>query len=319
MVTKSVSRNAVAKKSVAKHRAVSTSSHRFEPAKLDSLFAVLDAIAWLDTPTSGQVAQFAGIDPRTAGKLLKNALQIGLADSVSHGYVLSLPYPYKGSQDQKQAVVKEALVRLPLLTGVRQFLRLGDKTDVALRKAATVAGISPFIPADLNPLLEWAQSLGALQPSLIAEDLVDAAETKKEIRHQEQKDQRIAFLSHSSADKPFIRQLAADLTANGIGVWLDEQRIRVGDSIPDKIAQGLAESDYFLIGMSNKSSESAWVKKELNNALMTEMQRRNVHILPLKLDDSPMPHIIAEKKYADFSKSYKSGLDELLRALKGSV
>lgn len=319
MVTKSASRNAVARKSVSKQRSVSTSSHRFEPAKLDSLFTVLDAIAWLDTPTSGQVAQFAGIDPRTAGKLLKNALQIGLADSVGQGYVLSLPYPYKGSQDQKQAVVKEALVRLPLLTSVRQFLRLGDKTDVALRKAATVAGISPFIPTDLNPLLEWAQSLGALLPSLIAEDLIDAAETKKEVRHQEQRDQRIAFLSHSSADKPFIRQLAADLAANGIGVWLDEQRIRVGDSIPDKIAQGLAESDYFLIGMSNRSRESAWVQKELNNALMTEMQRRKVHILPLKLDDSPMPHIIAEKKYADFSKSYKSGLEELLSALKGSV
>ena len=296
-----------------------SSTHRFEPVKLDSLFVALDAIAWLDAPTSGQVAQFAGIDPRTAGKLLKNAVQIGLVDSVSHGYMLVLPYPYKGSQDQKQAVVKEALVRLPLLTGVRQFLRLGDRTDVALRKAATVAGITPFVPADLNPLLEWAQSLGALQPSLIAEDLVDAAETKKELRHQEHKDQRVAFLSHSSADKPFIRQLAADLTANGIGVWLDEQRIRVGDSIPEKIAQGLAESDYFLIGMSQRSSESAWVQKELNNALMTEMRRRNVHILPLKLDDSPMPQIIAEKKYADFSKSYKAGLDDLLAALKGSV
>lgn len=319
MATKAAPKKSPTKRPVAPARAASTSSHRFEPAKLDSLFVVLDAIAWLDTPTSGQVAQFAGIDPRTAGKLLKNAVQIGLVDSVSHGYVLVLPYPYKGSQDQKQAVVKEALVRLPLLTGVRQFLRLGDRTDVALRKAATIAGIAPFVAADLNPLLEWAQSLGALQPSLIAEDLVDAAETKKELRHQEHKDQRVAFLSHSSADKPFIRQLAADLTANGIGVWLDEQRIRVGDSIPEKIAQGLAESDYFLIGMSQRSSESAWVQKELNNALMTEMQRRNVHILPLKLDDSPMPQIIAEKKYADFSKSYKAGLDDLLTALKGTV
>ena len=319
MATKAASKKSSAKRPVAPVKAASTNAHRFEPAKLDSLFVVLDAIAWLDAPTSGQVAQFAGIDPRTAGKLLKNAVQIGLVDSVSHGYVLVLPYPYKGSQEQKQSVVKEALVRLPLLTGVRQFLRLGDKTDVALRKAATVAGIAPFVPADLNPLLEWAQSLGALQPNLIAEDLVDAAESKKELRHQEHKDQRIAFLSHSSADKPFIRQLAADLTANGISVWLDEQRIRVGDSIPEKIAQGLAESDYFLIGMSQRSRESAWVQKELNNALMTEMQRRNVHILPLKLDDSPMPQIIAEKKYADFSKSYKAGLDDLLTALKGNV
>ncbi len=318
-MTKTTSTKSPTKMSATKRSSASSISHRFEPAKLDSLFVVLDAIAWLDAPSSAQVAQFGGIDPRTAGKLLKNAVQIGLVDAVGKGYVLVLPYPYKGSHDQKQAVVKEALVRLPLLTGVRQFLRLGDKTEVALRKAATIAGVSPFIPADLNPLLEWAQSLGALQPSLVAEDLVDAAESKKERRHQEAKDERVAFLSHSSADKTFIRQLAADLTANGISVWLDEQRIRVGDSIPEKIAQGLAESDYFLIGMSQKSSESAWVQKELNNALMSEVQRRKVHILPLRLDDTPMPPIIADKKYADFSKSYKTGLDDLLTALKGSV
>jgi len=297
----------------------SSSAQRFEPAKLDSLFEVLDAVAWLDTPSIAHVAQFAGIDPRTAGKLLKNACQIGLADLVGTGYALVLPYPYKGSKDQKEAVVREALVRLPLLTGVRQFLRLGDKTDVALRKAATIAGISPFVASDLSPLLEWAHSLNALQPNLLAEDLVDAATEKKEQRHHKEKDRRIAFLSHSSADKAFIRQLAGDLTANGISVWLDEQRIRVGDSIPEKIAQGLAESDYFLIGMSQKSVDSAWVQKELNNALMTEVQRRNVHILPLKLDDTAMPAIIADKKYADFSKSYKAGLDDLLTALKGSV
>lgn len=318
-MTKTPTKNPAARKPPTKRPSVAASSQRFEPAKLDLLFEVLDAIAWLDAPSSSQVAQFAGIDPRTAGKLLKNAVQIGLVDAVGKGYVLVLPYPYKGSQDQKQAVVKEALVRLPLLTSVRQFLRLGDNADVALRKAATVTGISPFIPADLTPLLGWGQSLGALQPNLVAEDLVDAAETKKERRHQEEKDQRVAFLSHSSADKATIRQLAADLTANGISVWLDEQRIRVGDSIPEKIAQGLAESDYFLIAMSQKASESAWVQRELNNALMSEVQRRKVHILPLKLDDTSMPPIIADKKYADFSKSYKTGLGELLAALKGDI
>lgn len=302
-----------------KTAATRSSNHRFEPAKLDSLFIVLDAIAWLNTPGTAQVAQFAGIDPRTAGKLLKNACQIGLTDAVGSGYALVLPYPYKGTKDEKEAVVKEALVRLPLLTGVRQFLRLGDKTDVALRKAATIAAIYPFVPSDLSPLLEWAQTLGALTPSLLAEDLVDAATEKKELRHQQDKDRRIAFLSHSSVDKPFIRQLAADLTANGVDVWLDEQRIRVGDSVPEKLAQGLAGSDFFLIAMSEHSAGSAWVQKELNNALVNEVQRRKVHILPLRLDDTPMPPIIGDKKYANFSKSYKAGLDELLTALKGSV
>ncbi|MDW6025670.1 toll/interleukin-1 receptor domain-containing protein [Mesorhizobium sp. BAC0120] len=325
MVTKTSSKKGSERRASNKTPLATKSPQRFEAAKLDSLFVVLDAVAWLDAPSNGQVAQFAGIDPRTAGKLLKNACQIGLVErlglieSTESGYALALPYPYKGSQEQKEAVVKEALVRLPLLTGVRQFLRLGDKLDIAVRKAATIAGITPFIPADLNPLVEWAQSLGALQPSLIAEDLVDAAETKKEQRHKEDRNRRIAFLSHSSMDKPFIRQLAADLTANGVDVWLDEQRIRVGDSIPEKIAQGLAGSDFFLIATSEYSVNSSWVQKELNNALVNEVQRRKVHILPLKLDTTPMPQIIADKKYADFSNSYKAGLDELLTALRGDV
>ena len=304
------------KASLVKKRVDGPSSQRFEPVKLDSLFVVLDAIAWMESPTAAEIAQYAGIDPRTAGKLLKNAIQVGLVDLVSNGYVLLLPYPYKGSEDQKKAVVREALVRLPLLTGVRQFMLLGERVETALRKAATIAKIVPFNAAHLNPLLEWAQKLGALQPNLVAEDLLDAASAKKEERHQLEKSRRVAFLSHSSADKPFIRQLAADLAANNVEVWLDEQRIRVGDSIPEKIAQGLAESDFFLIGISHNSVNSAWVQKELNNALVTEVKRRNVHILPLKLDQSPMPTIISDKKYADFSASYKFGLDELLKALK---
>lgn len=317
MATKTISKRITSKDTSAKKS--STNSQRFEAVKLDSLFEALDAIAWLETPSNREVAQFAGIDPRTAGKLLKNACQIGLVDSTDLGFSLSLPYPYKGSKEQKEAVVKESLVRLPVLTSVRQFLRLGDTLDVALRKAATIAGITPFVPSDLNPLVEWAQSLGALTPSLVAEDLVDAATSKKEQRHKEDSRRRIAFLSHSSMDKPFIRQLAADLTANEVDVWLDEQRIRVGDSIPDKIAQGLAGSDFFLIAMSQHSENSAWVQKELNNALVNEVQRRKVHILPLKLDESSMPPAIADKKYADFSKSYKAGLYGLLNALKGEV
>ena len=190
---------------------------------------------------------------------------------------------------------------------------------MALRKAATVASISPFNPSDFGPLLEWAQVLNALRADLVAEDLLDAAIETKTARHKSDESRRVAFLSHSSKDKPFIRQLAADLTASGVSVWLDEQRIRVGDSIPDKIAQGLAGSDYFLIAMSHNSVGSEWVKKELNNALVNEVHRRKVHILPLKLDDAPIPTIIADKKYADFSISYKSGLDDLRASLREDI
>lgn len=289
---------------------------RFESTKLEGIYPVLDAIAWMDEPTVGQISQFAGLDPRTTGKVLKNASSIGLIEKRDGGYILLASYPYQGSSEQKSDVVRESLVKMPLLVSMRQFVHLGDETADALRKAATVNNVVPFNAADFSPLINWATTLNALQPGLIAEDLVDNAEVIKAERHKNDSSSRVAFLSHSSLDKPFVRQLAADLTAAGVTVWLDEQRIKVGESIPEKISQGLAESDYFLLAVSKASVESEWVKKELNNALINEVQRRAVHVLPLKLDEAEIPSVISDKKYADFSHSYKSGLDDILRALR---
>ena len=205
---------------------------------------------------------------------------------------------------------------MPLLTSVRQFISLGESQDDALRKAATLSEQGLFKAGDYAPLLDWARRLGALQAGLVQEDLVVSAEAAKATRHVENRQSRVAFLSHSSKDKPFIRQLAADLTAAGVTVWLDEQRIRVGESIPERVSQGLAESDYFLLAVSRNSADSEWVKKELNGALINEVQRRAVHVMPLKLDESAMPAVISDKKYADFSTSYKNGLYEILTALR---
>jgi hypothetical protein len=288
---------------------------RYEAAKLDGLYPVLDGIAWMDAPSATQLAQFSGADARTVGKLLKNAEQIGLVSRRGSGYVLLSPYPYDGTATQKQHAVRDALLRLPLLVSVRQFLKLGDDEPNALRKAATVRNIVPFDGASFAPLMEWARKLEAIETGVLVEDVIDEAVAAKEVRHQVDKKARVAFLSHSSLDKPFVRQLASDLKASGVQVWLDEMNIKVGESIPDKISQGLAESDYFLFALSKNSAKSEWVKRELNSALLTEVEKRAVHILPLKLDDCDMPTVIADKKYADFSTSYKQGLTDLLYAM----
>lgn len=293
-----------------------SNSLRFEATNLDSLFPVLDAISWLDLPDVKQISQFAGIDPRTGGKLLKNCVTIGIVQIVDNKYSLALPYPHKGSDEQKKAVIKEAIVRLPLMGYLKQFVNLGDTLDTALRKAATVIGVQNYDPQAFTPLLKWAKQLEVLKPELRAEDLVEQAYAIKETRHKEKDRAIVAFLSHSSQDKPIIRQLASDLTTDGINVWLDEQRILVGDSITEKISQGLAGSDYFLIALSDASIKSEWVKKELSTALISEVEKHKVVILPIKLSECEIPSIIKDKKYADFSKSYKQGLQELLLVMK---
>lgn len=38
------------------------------------------------------------------------------------------------------------------------------------------------------------------------------------------------FFSHSSGDKPVVRELATQLKQNGVRVWLDEKQIKPDDA-----------------------------------------------------------------------------------------
>ncbi len=45
------------------------------------------------------------------------------------------------------------------------------------------------------------------------------------------------FLSHNSQDKYFVRKLKEDLKRDGIVVWFDEDEMKVGDSLIEKISE----------------------------------------------------------------------------------
>ena len=64
------------------------------------------------------------------------------------------------------------------------------------------------------------------------------------------RDEPRVFLSHTSTDKVFVRRLAGDLKAHNVGVWLDEWEMRVGDSIVERVQQGIDESVYLAVVLS---------------------------------------------------------------------
>jgi hypothetical protein len=123
------------------------------------------------------------------------------------------------------------------------------------------------------------------------------------------------FLSHSSIDRPFVDRLAFDLERVNVGVWYDKWEIRVGDSLIEKISQGIESSDYLAIVLSPDSVKSEWVKREVNAALIRELEEKEVVILPILITDCEIPILLREKKYADFRKSYEDGFEELLFAV----
>jgi hypothetical protein len=123
------------------------------------------------------------------------------------------------------------------------------------------------------------------------------------------------FICHASENKAIARQLASFLENHGAEVWLDQWEIRVGDSIVQKINEGLSSSSHLAILISRDSITKPWVTKELSSALMRQLSGCSTHVLPVLLDDSPIPAILADIRYADCRSDPSAGFQEVLDAL----
>lgn len=126
------------------------------------------------------------------------------------------------------------------------------------------------------------------------------------------------FLSHTSLDKPFVRRLKAALNERGVDdVWVDEAEIMVGDSLTQKIEEGLTKTRYFGVVLSPRSIQSRWVKKELEAAMNRELKTGSVVVLPLLYEKCELPPFLEGKLYADFTSesAFAESLEKLLRRL----
>lgn len=128
-----------------------------------------------------------------------------------------------------------------------------------------------------------------------------------------------AFICHASEDKPFARELAAAMKRFGADVWFDEWEIRVGDSIVQKISDALCNVSHLVVVLSRNSIEKPWVQKELSSALMLQLSKQHIRVLPLRLDDSPIPAILADVKYADARSGIEKAIEQLRHALSGNT
>jgi hypothetical protein len=122
------------------------------------------------------------------------------------------------------------------------------------------------------------------------------------------------FLSHNKADKPFARRLATDLEHQGIRYWLDEAEIKVGDSLIEKIRDGIDNMAYVAVILSPDSVASGWVQREVDVAMNQEIQGRRVKVLPVMYRECALPGFLLGKRYADFT-----GTTEYAVAFEGLV
>lgn len=134
-------------------------------------------------------------------------------------------------------------------------------------------------------------------------------------RFRQSSEGKRVFISHSSEDKTFAKLLATDIAEAGHKPWLDEWEIRAGDSIPREITKGLDQCDYLIIVLTENSTNSNWVENEWQSKYWDEVSTGEIKIIPLLLQKCKIPRLLIHKKYANFSVSYESGLEEVLAAI----
>ncbi|MNF65498.1 TIR domain protein [compost metagenome] len=129
------------------------------------------------------------------------------------------------------------------------------------------------------------------------------------------------FLSHSSKDKSVVRPVASYLESQGFKVWLDEWEMTPGDSLIEKISEGIEESDKLVVFLTPDSIESNWVKNEVYSGLIMEIAKEKglggKFVIPVLLRACKVPIMLRGKLYADFTflefdKACESLVDGLL-------
>jgi len=124
------------------------------------------------------------------------------------------------------------------------------------------------------------------------------------------------FISYSNRDKDFVRGLVSRLERDSIETWFDEVEIKIGESIHQKINEGLKQSDFFAIVLSKASVESRWVQEELSSASsMEKYSKSGIFVLPILMEKCEVPPLLLDRRYANFKDDYDAAYSELVDAI----
>ncbi|MBI3528137.1 MAG: TIR domain-containing protein [Betaproteobacteria bacterium] len=99
------------------------------------------------------------------------------------------------------------------------------------------------------------------------------------------------FLSHSSKQKPLVREIRRYLPAY-LGSWIDEKQLLFGDNIGTSIEATIkSDMDYVLLFIDEHAATSSWVAKELEWALQAEKILGRTILLPIVIAENALRDI----------------------------
>jgi hypothetical protein len=133
------------------------------------------------------------------------------------------------------------------------------------------------------------------------------------------------FICHASEDKrSVVEPLIRAFDSAGISYWYDRAQIKWGDSLVERIDEGLREARYVLVVLSTQFLAKRWTMKELRAALHLEVTTGKQRVLALLVGDElerknileQLP-LLAEKLYLTWPGGGVPIASELKKLLEG--
>jgi hypothetical protein len=152
-----------------------------------------------------------------------------------------------------------------------------------------VVQVSGTIPEDISARVEASpELLQLIRERITPDDLnrIALIETKRSSAPK-------AFLSYGWEDRDLAKDIAEALQASGIETWWAEWEIRAGDSLRQKIDEGLTNCTDFLVLLTPESIKKPWVNQEMDAGLIRKIESQ-ARFIPIRknLPASALPPLL---------------------------
>jgi hypothetical protein len=129
------------------------------------------------------------------------------------------------------------------------------------------------------------------------------------------------FICYSQKDRMLVESIEQALNQQEVKVWYDGWEMRPGITLLKSISLGIENADYFLAIISEHSINSSWVEHELNSAMIEEIEKQHVKVIPSiagSIEHKQLPTDLRAKYSLDFrnDEAFQKSIDALVNLVR---
>ncbi|NVM75175.1 hypothetical protein FHW83_000955 [Duganella sp. SG902] len=123
------------------------------------------------------------------------------------------------------------------------------------------------------------------------------------------------FISYSRLDSEVADKISLALKGAGHKIWKWDETLKPGDNIAKKTSEGIEGADAFVLIVSSNSLASKSVMHEFSALALSEISKRELKIIPVLIDQTPVPSYLSSYLYLDISQNIDQGVMTLVDSL----